>query len=349
MRPLQITAAEGGRGVSFPPEDLVTVSVRFTKVGYAQLKGQQFAPPPLWTGVLPEEVDPKASGMSETGMKVTCAFEMLVADPQSQGKEVVKSIRSILSALDKRNVQLPSNEEIKGWNGGEDDESWLDVNFEDFERELSGGGGKSGSKGTGKGASTFRDDATQENLRKMVERFEDFLNDDAAGADGAEVVDDMDVDDDDDEDDDDEGVSSGEDVDVSFDEREFARMMREMMGMPADDGGSSTPTTQSKQHSRVTEVDPEDDVDEMRNVMRRMEAELTEAGAYTGTAKDYEDKDEEVDDTEEVNIDYTLAKNLLESFKSQAGVAGPTSNLMGLMGMKMPRDEGDEDDADKAR
>ena len=35
--------------LTFPPDDLVTVSVAFTKVEFAQLRGQEFEAPPLWT------------------------------------------------------------------------------------------------------------------------------------------------------------------------------------------------------------------------------------------------------------------------------------------------------------
>jgi len=47
----------------------------------------------------------------------------------------------------------------------------------------------------------------------------------------------------------------------------------------------------------------------------------------------------EEDDDSELDIDFNLAKNLLESFKGQAGMAGPAGNLMGLMGLQFPRDE----------
>lgn len=46
---------------------------------------------------------------------------------------------------------------------------------------------------------------------------------------------------------------------------------------------------------------------------------------------------------EEVDIDFNLAKNLLESFKSQAGTAGPGGNLLGMMGIRLPRDDKDEE------
>lgn len=40
-----------------------------------------------------------------------------------------------------------------------------------------------------------------------------------------------------------------------------------------------------------------------------------------------------------VDVDLNLVKNLLESFSSQQGLPGPTSNLLGLMGVKLPKDD----------
>lgn len=38
------------------------------------------------------------------------------------------------------------------------------------------------------------------------------------------------------------------------------------------------------------------------------------------------------------HMDYTLIKNFLESFKSQQGLSGPVSNLIGRLGWQLPRD-----------
>ncbi|EEF28427.1 SGT1 protein, putative [Ricinus communis] len=48
-----------------------------------------------------------------------------------------------------------------------------------------------------------------------------------------------------------------------------------------------------------------------------------------------EDMDEEFTP---VDVDVNLVKSLLDSFSSQQGQAGPTSNLLGLMGLQLPRD-----------
>ncbi|KAL5753322.1 hypothetical protein ACOSQ2_023829 [Xanthoceras sorbifolium] len=48
---------------------------------------------------------------------------------------------------------------------------------------------------------------------------------------------------------------------------------------------------------------------------------------------------EEMDeDFTPVDVDVNLVKNLLDSFSSQQGLPGPTSNLLGLMGVKLPQE-----------
>jgi hypothetical protein len=195
------------------------------------------------------------------------------------------------------------------------------------------------------------------------------LNDDKAGIEGIDV-DEMDRDNDSDEDDDDdegwgEDDDDDEDKEVGFDEEQFAKMMREMMGLPSEDGGKE----KGKQKAVLEEVDEEEEEDEgeeIRKMMAQMELELKGLGALNldpksktlssikekgegseaGPAKLKEEDDEESGD-EAVDIDYNLAKNLLESFKSQAGMAGPAGNLLGLMGMTLPRDEEDSEDDQK--
>jgi hypothetical protein len=54
-----------------------------------------------------------------------------------------------------------------------------------------------------------------------------------------------------------------------------------------------------------------------------------------------DDEDDELELDGEGGIDYKLIKNFLESFKSQAGLSGPVSNLAGRLqpGWGLPRDE----------
>ncbi|KAI9757646.1 MAG: hypothetical protein M4579_003371 [Chaenotheca gracillima] len=389
LQPLRSATANEHSGLVFPPLDLVTMSTTFSKVGYAQLKSQEFAIP-AWEPVLSKEKDTKEYAQAEMGMKLSCGFEMLVTDHQNQDRNSVKTIRQLLNSVRDGQGNLPTSEEISGWGLVEDDESWLDIDFEEFNQELSGrskGKGKDGASPLGAG---FGDKAAQENLRKMVERFAGFLDNDTAGPAGAEFHDIMDDDDDDDDDNYSDISSDGEDKDISFDETEFARVMREMMGMPPEEV-PATSSGPAPEKSRFQELDSDDDDDDddpgserdeededadddqMQDIMRRMEAELKEKGfldpvPQSGTSSSHNTLKENVpgsdqkqatretgdeskdragsddDDSEqggELDIDYNLAKNMLESFKGQAGLAGPGGNLLGLMGMHFPRDEDD--------
>ena len=358
LRPLQ---ASNFAELLFPPTDLVATSVKFTKVGYAQLKSQQFAAPALWADSASARTEVYFQDRIAMGMKITCGFEMLMRDPQNQDKKDVREIVMLLEDIRSETDVLPSDDDIKLWGTREDDESWLDINFDEFEKVLGGNGKADAPKSNG----GFGDKGAQENLRKTVQRFEDFLNDDAAGADGAEFLDDMDKDDDEEDgtisdDSDDEG----EDTDVSFDEDAFANMMSETLGMgPTAGSPKATHNVKSRQDERGSSSD-EDDNEGVHQAMQDIERELREAGtltldakAQTGAQQKAIEREssrgqsktameaEDISGGKEADIEFNLAKNLLESFKSQGGAPGPGGNLISLMGMRLPRDENEEGDA----
>lgn len=363
MRPLMSPSAVT---LVFPPKDLVDVSVKFTRVLYAQLKSQVFPAPPSWKEVFSsserraaaagESVAQKKHAMLELGMKVACGFEMVVLSTAKSNNRTVREVALLLEDLvEDGDSVLPTDADIASWEdcSRDDDDSWMDINFEDFEKELDGRGDTSKT-------ATFGDAGAPADLRKIVSRFEAFLNDDRAGIDGAEH-DEMDEDDDDDEYGSDEDTDS-EDREISFDEEEFARMMREMMGMPVDPSKPARGSrgTESKADQRGNDREDE----EIRQLSRQMEAELNEHGALsldpkTESSRALKDKGKKrageasektalqgIDDEsgdEEVDIDYNLAKNILESFKGQVGMAGPVGTMLAGMGIRLPRDEGDED------
>jgi hypothetical protein len=369
LKPLQ---AEKNDKLVFQPEDLVTTSVTFPRVAYAQLKSQDFPAPPAWAS----RIAIPSPGRAETGMKITCGFEMLLSDAQNQDKPAVREMKMLLEDLETGDEKLPTDADVATWDLREDDEKWLDISFDDLEGELAG---KSRTKTAKRG--DFGDKAAQENLQRIVAQFERFLNDDKAGPDGAGFLDEESDEDSDNDEDSEEGVdSAGEDREASFDEDEFTKMMREMMGMPSEvmqelmsttgNGRASVATSKratelNRGTDRVEELesDATDDDEEMQSMMKRMEAELNETGvlnldptprkigatrgAIKGKARatdPVEEESDESDDGGENDMDVNLVKNLLESFNSQAGMAGPSGNLMSMMGLNMPRDEKQKDE-----
>lgn len=407
----------------FPPEDFVETSVKFSKVGYAQLHSQDYPPPPSWTSVVPRIKDTKVA----IGMKLSCGFEMLVRDPQNQNKRAVREMKLLLEDLEEGEDELPGDAEIATWSQVVDDEKWLDINFEDFEKELDGKNttpiftttdtassatntAKEGQHEVEKGIREgFGDAKTQSNLRNIVSGFEKFLNDDSAGPDGAAFSDDEDNDslssyhssDTDSEKDD------GEDKEASFSDAEFERAMREMMGMPQEEKETNGLIDEARKLALEMEDEEEGERDEKKEVeeiMRLMEEELKGHGALDldggkgkaknrdevrdklaaetlrsmndakgkGKSKTKNSKGKNVgfapglsgkgkaraaevesddgsgdddfssgDEDPLGDMDVDLLKNMLEAFKGQAGTSGPAGNLMEMLGVKMPRDEGD--------
>ncbi|KKK16385.1 hypothetical protein ARAM_002773 [Aspergillus rambellii] len=309
LRPLR---AKDTDSLVFKPEDFVTVSTRFTRVGYAQVKSQDFPAPKSWVGKLPTTDDRLLYDRAETGMKVTCGFEMLLSDPHNQDKSSVREMKLILEDLDTGDEELPTNEEMETWDKREDDEKWLDISFEDLDKELKG----------------KRKDTTDFN--------------------GADFFDDYDTDSDVDEDED-EIDSDGEDKEASFDEEEFSRMMKEMMGLPSMPGLSGP-----SQLDRVKELDTEseDDTEQIQQLSKEMEAELRGTGVLDlnrpgdnpkgtravsqGGLETEESHEPEVGE-EDININ--LVKNLLESLQGQAGSAGPAGNMLSMLNLPVPKDD----------
>ncbi|KAF3351822.1 hypothetical protein VdG2_00024 [Verticillium dahliae VDG2] len=314
--------------------------------------------------------DDQARRRLDTGAKLACGFDMMVKRLERTDLRAAREVGLLLDDLrEDGDAALPTDDEISAWTdaGRDDDDAWLDINYEDFERELDGKSG-SGRKQDGAAKSGFGDATAQADLRKLVSRFESFLNDDAAGVDGAGDDDDDEMDRDNDTDslgswDDD---SEDEDKAVSFDEEAFARMMREMMGLPSTTTEAEGPPAGAPSSSTTSREKATSDQDDqgIRDLAAQFEAELNEHGALKldptpdtklaalkGKGKKEaeaeapgSDEDESTDG--EMDIDYNLAKNLLESFKGQAGMAGPAGNMLAMMGMQLPRDEdfGDDDD-----
>lgn len=172
----------------FPPEDFVDVSVRFTKVLYAQLLGQYWSPPSPWDAALEKLIqNEKVTEKAEVGIKVAAGMQVLLSHSLYASNKPVREIQLLLEDLETGDDVLPTDAEIDALPKREDDETWLDIDFEEFEKELAGKGANS---------SGFGHKNAQENLKKMVERFNSFLADDEADHKGATPLDPMDIDND---------------------------------------------------------------------------------------------------------------------------------------------------------
>lgn len=403
--------------LQFPPTDFVVVSVKFTRVLYAQLRGQRFTPPTGWPAAFgafceeqflsqsqkdkgkAAETDKtpdleKLQATLEVSMKLACGFELMAATADTSNNRIVREVALVLEDLEEDDSELPSDQEIRQWDDvdREDDDAWLNIDFDDFERELDSGRKEEEKPLQNEGSSSlpkkavptesgagFGDAGVQTDLRRIVSQFQAFLNDNDAGIEGAEF-DEMDEDDDDDDYEDEDDSEDGEGVD--FDEDEFNRLMREMMGMPPAEGtvpkAKEEPKTTPKTAATATTTKSakpaaaeDDDMESILKLAAQFEAELKGHGALklnppksknsskeitdgkgsssraTSQSNEDDEDEEEDDDDDEVDVDFNLAKNLLESFKGQEGMAGPAGNILSMLGMALPRDKDDDEEEDE--
>ncbi|CAK7266195.1 hypothetical protein SEPCBS119000_001897 [Sporothrix epigloea] len=326
-------------------------------------------------------------------MKLTFGFEILALSAEKSNSRVVREVGLILQDLAEDGddpAVLPSDDEIRSWPNAnrESDDSWLDINFEDFERELQGNPQSQSRPRTTQTISTeavrqpnsgFGDANVQTDLRRIVSQFQSFLNDTDAGIDGADF-DAMDEDDgsDDDvnEDTEDDSQDSEDETDgVTFDEAKFSRLLRDTLGLSTSD--AATDEARAKSTGKDAEAagilyspdqddenELDDKEDEILELAAQFEAELRDHGALSLSSPKHAGKlglsspksteaggevedaastyDQESDDEGELDVDYNLAKNLLESFKAQEGMSGPAGNILAMLGLALPRDEDEE-------
>ena len=340
MKSLQSAASEN---VTFSPGDFVTMSVRFTRVGFAQLKSQEFPIPPAWRNQMQSGNPDRSQGHVETGIKLSCGFEMLVADPQNQDKKNVREIKLMLEDIDSGDEPLPSDSEIRSWPQTENDENWLDVDFRDLEKELAGK--TRGTKDYSADESTwsFGDKGAQENLRRIVQSFEQFLDDDEAGVDGVGPSDESDYENASDEN---VRIVDLEDDSIGFsDENPFTANLRGSFAF--QDKSKPSHSSQSLGEKGIpipsSAASKSSDENDIGRTADAVEAELRSMGALsldpmqpgsgrhgnTGRTGEHSDRDSQAN----------LAENLLKSFGGQMGMPGPTGNLLSSMGFKLPRNE----------
>lgn len=353
LKPIRSTPAK----LQFPPTDLVNVSIKFPRVGYAQLRSQEFPILEAWKEKLAALTD-LDHVKAELGMRLTVGFEILLSDKYYQDRNSVREMQLLLDDLESGDSALPNDSELANLEQRADDEKWLDIDFEDLKQELGGGKGKTGKK------AAFGDRAAQENLQRVVKQFESFLNNDnpdgeaglfEEGGSDTDDLDDIDTDD------------LEEDKDASFGDDDFSKLMQEMMGMPPEvmkelqtgkldaltnDSVPQAPLVEPS-HSKsaaTADMDNESDDSDVEELTRQMGTELRAQGAlnegssskgitdemyHTEIMDDLSsDEEEELDPRKE-----QIAKELLERLQAHGGAAGPAANLMELMAQQYARED----------
>ena len=293
--------------LTLPPEDFVDVSVRFTKVLYAQLLGQHWEPQAPWDTALEQLAKSgKTIEKAEIGIKIAAGMQMLLSHSLYASRKPTREIALLLEDLENGDDTLPTDTEIASWPKREDDEAWLNIDFSEFEKELEGKG--SGAKGA------FGDKNAEENLKKMVARFNDFLADNEAGAEGADGgLDPMDVDNDSDAGDrgwedpedsdstaendtkskgkgkaktsngeDDAGTDDEEDAEADAEYAEYEQAFEKFMMLPAAE--KAILTDEARALALEQDAEKEED-EEIQKLTEMMEAELFSHGALNINSK----------------------------------------------------------------
>ena len=206
-------------------------------------------------------------------------------------------------------LESATDEEMAMWDQTVDSDDYLHVDFSQVEGMMKGG--QDGD---------MTDDA---GVKKMVEQMKKFMASES-NYEGAEFS--SSSSDDDDEEDEDEDEEDGFDTDDASDEGDFG-----MDFLRAPVSGSSVMQILSRPALESTSDESDNSsIEDLHEYMDSMDQELSDHGLATKkTMKD--------DENEDLEIDFELAKNMLESLKGSTN--GPALGLLSRLGVSVPRDE----------
>lgn len=132
--------------------------------------------------------------------------------------------------------------------------------------------------------------------------------------------------------------SVDESAQIAFDPESFAEAVHSLLDAEARNEQDSSNSEQDENNSSEDE--------EMCALMEEMDKEL--AGSEMGKTFEREkvsennDAEEPTSHMQPVDVDFNLVKNLLDSYSSQEGLAGPASNILQSLGVNIPLATPDE-------
>ncbi|TYZ68797.1 hypothetical protein PybrP1_005213 [[Pythium] brassicae (nom. inval.)] len=321
--------------------------VAFSRCMYAQLKQQQFfAPKPFQSAsgyreyaratplggaergdadlVGAEPSDPTALA-AEIGMKLACGLELLYAqDGENQFGQPWRRVIDEALALS----TVSPSDAVDVLLGENDDDAWLYMHPDSLEEQLRQVEASMGARAGGNDA-----EGGAEELESIATMFNNFLG-------GISGID---------------GVEGNEPI--QFDMSAFMDVLGADSGGPQrtprfSDGGEYVNDDDDddgfgdEDSSDDDDDDSDDEIDaRMEAAMAEMDAELStthlaksfarvDSSEATGTTNAHADDelDDEIAADKPLDLDFNLLSNLLESFASQDGHAGPVSNILGELG-----------------
>uniref|UniRef100_A0A8C7TJQ3 Ecdysoneless homolog (Drosophila) n=1 Tax=Oncorhynchus mykiss TaxID=8022 RepID=A0A8C7TJQ3_ONCMY len=334
---------------TFPADTRVLTSVTFTRCLYAQMQQQHFTPDRRSGFTLPARSHPQYRA-HELGMKLgelegsahyrklmTSAenfFKQSITPTHSSGgkapaEEVLQLLQSCapynLDELSKLEAHLPP----------EDSEGWLDISAQELEHLLEGSGvGLGGSEPSltnhTQGGRSEKGEEGSYSLVAVTQGMKNFINA-MSSHEGAELP-----------------WSHSNEL-FRFDPESMAGALDRLLGakdeeLDSDDLDDDDDDDRVKGPTGPLGVGPEA-LENLRKYMDEMDHELM--GTNIGQSFNQQDTSkagpgqedllgEVEEEIQPLNIDLNLVSNLLESLSSQAGLAGPASNLLHSLGIHLP-------------
>ncbi|RWV90131.1 hypothetical protein GW17_00047691, partial [Ensete ventricosum] len=351
--------------------EMVRVSVRMSRAMYAQLVQQKFLAPTGYPMPSREE-GPAAFMEAELGMKIACGFEMMYQERRQAGEEgkgstweafkqslessgcftgllpgskeyqrimdgaleyyknssLYSRTREVLNAPVRRIDEILSmSYSVDGFKGIElppnDDDSWMydgeeelniaimerEKEMEDYEAERKQ---RKQQKSTGKASSSLSDDF---NLKDITETMQAFVQK-LSSFEGAEVPENR-------------FLSVIATFFVADDSEYEGDLAEELEDNNSEEGFMQLYSDALNEELNATVL--------KKSFIRahQQSNNVTEGPSNATTSDAANDMNEELTP---VDVDVNLVQSLLDSFSSQQGLPGPTSNLLGLMGVKVPPD-----------
>uniref|UniRef100_A0A8D1LNM3 Ecdysoneless cell cycle regulator n=1 Tax=Sus scrofa TaxID=9823 RepID=A0A8D1LNM3_PIG len=350
---------------TFLPETRVMTSVTFTKCLYAQLVQQRFVPDRRSGYKLPPPSHPQYRA-HELGMKLAHGFEILCSKCSPHFSDSKKSLvttsplwAGFLESLKKndyfKSLAVSPGEEIltllhtvsydmeelkkEAANlPPEDDDQWLDLSPDQLDQLLQEAAGKKEPEPVSKGREENYD------LTQVSESMKAFISK-VSSHKGAELP------------------REPSEAPITFDADLFLNYFDKILGSKPHESDSDDPDEEdsecldSDDDLEIETQEPGEEasvkgtLDDLKSYMAQMDQELahTSIGKSFTTQKQMEplsrttsnNSDEEDSGAggsvmTPVDVDLNLVSNILESYSSQAGLAGPASNLLQSMGVQLP-------------
>lgn len=123
---------------------------------------------------------------------------------------------------------------------------------------------------------------------------------------------------------------------INFDPSSFSCAVQNILNfvVPEDNWGSESDMSEYD-HDDDEDAEPSDIKSKMQEYMDEMDRELAATTIGRSFEKKITDTFEDIEDFKPVDVDMNALKNILESYRSQMGEAGPSSNMLGPMGVHL--------------